>query len=118
MTFLRAGLARKRVLTAARLQDCPDGRRVRVAGLVIARQRPPTAGGFLFMTLEDETGLANIVVKPWLVEREGPVVCRAAVLLVEGTMQEEKAVRNVVAGRVEELEFPDPRVEFRSRDFR
>ena len=118
MAFLRAELSRKRVMTAARLLDCPDGRRVRVAGLVIARQRPPTAGGFLFMTLEDETGLANVVVKPWLVEREGPVVCRAAVLLVEGTMQEEKAVRNIVATRVEALAFPDSRVEFRSRDFR
>ncbi len=118
MAFLRAELSRKRVMTAARLLDCPDGRRVRVAGLVIARQRPPTAGAFLFMTLEDETGLANVVVKPWLVEREGPVVCRAAVLLVEGTMQEEKTVRNIVAARVEELAFPDPRVQFRSRDFR
>ncbi|MBI4869759.1 MAG: DNA polymerase III subunit alpha [Candidatus Wallbacteria bacterium] len=118
MRFLRAGLARQRVLTAARLATLADGRPVRVAGVVTARQRPPTAKGFLFITLEDETGFANIVAKPWLVEKEGRVLCREALLVVDGVLEEEQGVRNVIARHAEPLAFPHPSVRFQSRDFR
>ncbi|MBI4870078.1 MAG: hypothetical protein HY814_00745 [Candidatus Riflebacteria bacterium] len=118
MRFLRSGLERRRVLTAARVARARGGRKVQVAGIVIARQGPPTAKGFLFLTLRDETGLANVVVKPWLVKREGPAVCRAALLLVDGILEEGKGVRNIVARHVEGLQLPEPTVTFRWRDFR
>ena len=64
LALMRPFLARRRVLTAAQLQDAPAKSRVRIAGLVICRQRPPTAKGVAFLSLEDETGISNLVVPP------------------------------------------------------
>jgi len=87
MVLYRDQLAVRGVLRAADLAHKPDGARVTVAGAVICRQRPGTAKGFLFLTLEDETGLANITVRPDLYEREKDVLVGTGVLEVEGILQ-------------------------------
>ena len=64
MALRRDGLALRGVLRASDLPRTRDGRRVRVAGMVITRQRPGTAKGFVFLTLEDETGISNVIIRP------------------------------------------------------
>ncbi len=118
MRHLRAALRQDGVLSAGDIQRRPDGARVSVAGLVICRQRPQTAKGFCFVTLEDETGLVNIVVTPKLFEANRRVVVRSPVLVVHGVLEEEQGVRNVKART---FEAPDPRgggAFARSHDFR
>jgi error-prone DNA polymerase len=83
----REALAGRGVLRAADLRDRTDGERVRVAGAVICRQRPGTAAGFMFLTLEDETGLANVIVRPDLFHRERAVLVAAPLLEVDGILQ-------------------------------
>ena len=75
------------VVRAADLPHLEDGARVRVAGAVICRQRPGTAKGFLFMTLEDETGLVNVTVRPDLFERDQAVLVSTAILEIDGVLQ-------------------------------
>ena len=70
MALRRGELALRGVLRAADLPQARDGRRVRVAGMVITRQRPGTAKGFVFLTLEDETGISNVIIRPDLFDRE------------------------------------------------
>ena len=85
-----------------RVSDLPQlnpGRRVRVAGGVIVRQRPPTARGFLFISLEDETGIANIVVRPKLFEVERAMLVSQSFLLVEGILQNQDGIISVRAER-------------------
>jgi len=86
MFLYRNELARRGVRSAAELQSLPDGSRIVVAGSVICRQRPGTAKGFLFLTLEDETGLANITVRPDLYDRRQEVLM-SGILEVEGILQ-------------------------------
>jgi error-prone DNA polymerase len=83
----RGALAERGVLRAADLRGRADGERVRVAGAVICRQRPGTAAGFMFLTLEDETGLANVIVRPDLFHRERAVLVAAPILEVDGVLQ-------------------------------
>ena len=79
----------------------PDGTRVRVAGAVIARQRPGTAKGFVFLGLEDETGIANVlIIMPRLFERDHTVVVHNPFLLIEGTLQN---LENVVSVKAESI---------------
>jgi error-prone DNA polymerase len=87
MVLYRASLTARGVHRAGELAKLPDGARVRVAGAVICRQRPGTAKGFLFLTLEDETGLANVTVRPDLFAREKAVLVSAGILEVEGVLQ-------------------------------
>jgi error-prone DNA polymerase len=87
MLLYRKSLTARGVHRAAELSQLPDGARVSVAGAVICRQRPGTAKGFLFLTLEDETGLANITVRPDLFERERAVLVSAGILEVSGVLQ-------------------------------
>ena len=75
-------------------------RRVRVAGMVITRQRPGTAKGFVFLTLEDETGVANIIVRPDLFARDRLVIVEKPFLIVEGIMQNQDGVISVRAEQV------------------
>ena len=84
MALRRDEMALRGVLRAADLPQARDGRRVRVAGMVITRQRPGTAKGFVFLTLEDETGVSNIIVRPDLFDRERMTVIRQPFLLVDG----------------------------------
>jgi error-prone DNA polymerase len=88
----RAALAERGVRRAGELPALPDGRHVRVAGAVICRQRPGTAKGFLFLTLEDETGLVNVIVRPDLYARSRDVLVAAPVLEVDGYLQSEEGL--------------------------
>ena len=92
------------VLRAADLPQAREGRRVRVAGMVITRQRPGTAKGFVFLTLEDETGIANIVVRPDVFERERLTVIRQPFLLIDGILQQQDGVTAVRAERVQGIQ--------------
>jgi error-prone DNA polymerase len=87
MALYRDGLAPRGVLRAADLKGTAHGAQVRVAGTVICRQRPGTAAGFLFLTLEDETGLVNVTVRPDLFERRNDVLVGAGLLEIDGVLQ-------------------------------
>jgi error-prone DNA polymerase len=101
MALRRSELALRGVLRAADLPRARDGRRVRVAGMVITRQRPGTAKGFVFLTLEDETGISNVIIRPDLYDRDRTVVVRQPFLMVEGVLQHQDGVLSVRAERVE-----------------
>ncbi|MEX2318545.1 MAG: OB-fold nucleic acid binding domain-containing protein, partial [Bauldia sp.] len=103
LSFLRESLAARRIVTSASLRDTPNNRRITVSGLVIIRQRPGTANGVIFMTLEDETDIANVIVWPKMFERYRPVVLGARLIAVTGRMQSESGVIHVVADRIEDL---------------
>ncbi len=92
-----------RCLVAGDLGRVPDGARVAVAGIVICRQRPGTAKGVIFVTLEDETGVANIVVWARTFERFRRAVIAGRCLKVTGRLQRDGAVIHVVADRIEDL---------------
>lgn len=115
MAYCRAALRVAGVLSARELQKQPDGRRVLAAGAVIARQRPGTALGFIFLSMEDETGIANVVIHPDLYEAQRVLVTRGKFLKVEGKLQNQDGVIHVKAERLEILEVA--RVEMRSHDF-
>ncbi len=99
MTFARAELRRARVLTAAELHTVPDGRRARVGGVVIVRQHPETAKGFVFITLEDETGFANAIVTPQLFARDREIIVETNALVIEGVVQNQRGVVSLKAER-------------------
>ena len=104
MALRRGEMALRGVLRACDLPQARDGRRVRVAGMVITRQRPGTAKGFVFLTLEDETGVSNVIVRPDLFDRERMTVLRQAFLLVEGVLQHQDGVMSVKAERLHGIE--------------
>ena len=79
----------------------PEGRRVKIAGIVLTRQRPATAKGLFFLTVEDETGVANVVVYPDVWEVAPPATRRAAVLVVQGRIQRRGTVVHVLATQLE-----------------
>jgi DNA polymerase III alpha subunit len=116
LALRRAELALRGVLRASDLPRARHGRRVRVAGAVITRQRPGTAKGFVFLTLEDETGIANIIVRPDLFSEQKRAIVGEPYLLVEGTLQIQEGVTSIKADRVLGLSGggPDPQ----SHDFR
>ncbi len=116
MSLRRAELALRGVLRASDLPRGRHGRRVRVAGAVITRQRPGTAKGFVFLTLEDETGIANIIVRPDLYTEQRAAIVGEPYLLVEGTLQIQEGVTSVKAERVQSIGGGSPPVE--SHDFR
>jgi len=101
LQFERDWLATRGAITTAAAAAAPEGRRVEVAGIVLTRQRPATAKGLMFMTIEDETGAANVLVRPDVWERTGPEARRAAVLIVHGRIQRRGAVIHVIATRLE-----------------
>jgi error-prone DNA polymerase len=104
MALRRSELALRGVLRAADLPRARDGRRVRVAGMVITRQRPGTAKGFVFLTLEDETGISNVIIRPDLYDRDRTTVVRQPFLMVEGVLQHQDGVISVRAERVEGIQ--------------
>jgi error-prone DNA polymerase len=115
MHYRRPELQRQGVLSAVELQCCPDGVYVRTAGCVIARQRPGTAKGFIFLSMEDETGIANVIVTPDLYERERLTVSRSKFLMVQGVLQNQDGVIHVKAARLQTLALGA--IELRSHDF-
>ncbi len=104
MAHLRAGLARRGVHSARELRALRDGAWVRTAGIVIVRQRPGTAKGLLFLTLEDETGTANAIVTPEQRRRNRACLHTAGLLLVEGRLQSRDGVVHVRAQRFERID--------------
>jgi error-prone DNA polymerase len=102
-SFLRGDLARRGIIRNAELRTRRTGERVAVSGLVTIRQRPGTAQGVIFMTIEDETGIANIIVWPKTFERFRPLVLGARYIAVAGEMQKESDVIHVVAHRLDDL---------------
>jgi error-prone DNA polymerase len=116
LALRRAELALRGVLRARDLPGGRHGRRVRVAGAVITRQRPGTAKGFVFLTLEDETGIANIIVRPDLFAEQRSTIIGASYLLIEGTLQLQEGVTSIKAERVIPLAGNSP--EPQSHDFR
>jgi error-prone DNA polymerase len=103
VSFLRARLERERTLPGAALDRTANGRHVAVAGLVLVRQRPGSAKGVIFMTLEDETGIANIIVWPKVFERFRAVVLGSRFIRVAGRLQSGSGVIHIVARRIEDL---------------
>ena len=102
MSFLRAALASERIAACNDLRAMRDGAFVRVAGVILVRQRPGSAKGVVFMTLEDETGVANAVVWPNTLERYRKVVMGARLILVTGRIQRHEDIIHVVAQRLED----------------
>ena len=102
-SFMRARLQARGILRSDTLASVKSGERVTVAGLVLVRQRPGTAKGVIFMTLEDETGVANVIVWPKAFERLRAIVLGARFVAVTGKLQNEQDVIHVVADRMEDL---------------
>ena len=117
MKHLRALMMENGVVTAREVHGMRDGSRVAVAGLVICRQRPGTAKGFVFLTLEDETGWVNIVVTPSRFERQAGVITGSPLLLVRGVLQVEERVVNVRGATFAGLEAGAGEQHARGRDF-
>jgi error-prone DNA polymerase len=115
MYHRRPELRRQGIRSAEELRHCRDGEFVRTAGCVIARQRPGTAKGFIFISMEDETGIANVIVTPDLYDRDRLVVTRSKFLLVEGPLQNQDNVIHVKATRLRPLS--DFALEVQSHDF-
>ncbi len=120
IAFLREHLTERKVITTAELRDqrrCPSGRRVSVAGLVLCRQRPGTASGVTFVTVEDETGIANLIVWRDTYEQYRSAVRLSTVLLVHGTVERQGEVIHVHAKSLERLDDQVPAIASVSRDF-
>ncbi len=103
VAFVRARIERRGAVRAEALGVLPPGGRVTVAGLVLVRQRPGSANGTIFLTLEDETGVANIIVWPKVFEALRPVVIGGRFIAVTGRLQRQDAVIHVVAEKAEDL---------------
>lgn len=100
MSFLRSELSKKRIVTCADAMAERDGRWLWTAGLVLVRQRPGSAKGVMFLTLEDETGIVNAVVWPSLFERQRRILMSASMMGIHGRIQREGEVVHLVAQRL------------------
>jgi error-prone DNA polymerase len=103
LAFLRAELAGEGLVTAAELAHLPVDRRLSIAGIVLIRQRPGSANGVVFITIEDETGIANLIVWPAILERFRRAALGASLLRCIGKLQREESVIHVVADRLEDM---------------
>ncbi len=105
LALLRPRLARMKLLSAEQLQGLPHGRRAAACGLVTVRQRPQTAKGTVFVTLEDETGPVNVIVWAQVQERQREALLQARLLAVHGRWQRDAAsgVRHLLAERLSDL---------------
>lgn len=115
MYYRRPVLRQHNVLSAQELQYRRDGEFVRFAGCVIARQRPGTAKGFIFLSLEDETGIANVIISPAIYDQDRLLVTRCKFLLVEGKLQNQDNVLHIRSMKISKL--LDTSMELRSHDF-
>src|SRR5579863_6723558 len=116
MAFHRETLNKLGVIPANRLSAVPNGRLVRTAGCIICRQRPGTAKGLLFLSIEDETGVGNAVVMPDVFERERATLLDNSYLVIEGEMQNIDNVTSIKAARIVPLHVAEAAVP--SHDFR
>jgi error-prone DNA polymerase len=102
-SFLRPDLIRRGIICNADLRSRASGERITISGLVTIRQRPGTASGVIFMTIEDETAIANIIVWPKTFERFRSIILGARYISVTGELQQEAGVIHVVASRLDDL---------------
>ena len=100
LSYRREDLRRARILSAQDLTQLPDGRHVRTAGCVIARQRPGTAKGFVFLSLEDETGISNAIISPDVLDNNRLLILGEKFLLLEGILQNQEGVVSIKVSRV------------------
>ncbi|WP_161867128.1 error-prone DNA polymerase [Pseudomonas yangonensis] len=117
LALLRQALRARRCRSSRELQVVEHGRPVSVAGLVIGRQRPQTASGVIFVTLEDEFGMVNVVVWHDLAERQRRVLVQSQMLRIDGHLETQDGVRHVIAGRLTDLTAMLTGLDIRSRDF-
>ncbi|HUT88451.1 MAG TPA: error-prone DNA polymerase [Thermoguttaceae bacterium] len=117
MQFLRRGLGQWGVSPASGLASVPNGGPVRVAGIVLVRQRPGTAKGITFVTLEDETGVANLIIRPDVWKRWRSAALGATILLAHGRLQRQGGVIHVLCTKLENLSNRMKELGSRSRDF-
>jgi len=103
VAFLRADLDRQRITRCADLATMPSGRRLTTAGIVLVRQRPGSARGVLFMTIEDETGHANLIVWPSVFEAQRRLILSSTMIACRGKLQRESGVIHVIADRITDL---------------
>jgi len=115
LSFHRANLNSMGIVKATNLATMQDGIYVRIAGCVITRQRPGTAKGFVFLSLEDESGISNAIIRPDLYERNKVAVTSGKILLVEGTLQNQDGVISVKASAIRHLAVSA--VDVQSHDF-
>jgi error-prone DNA polymerase len=117
LALLRPQLARRRMLSSDELARASHGRRVRTAGLVVCRQRPDTASGVTFVTMEDEAGFINLVIWKDLAERRRTALLGARLLGVTGVLERVDGVQHVLAKDLEDLSPLLGSLRTRSRDF-
>jgi error-prone DNA polymerase len=115
MAWQRHRLRQKGILSATELEHCGSNRSVRIAGCVIARQRPGTAKGFVFLSLEDETGIANVILAPDVFEQNRLIVTRSRFLEIQGKLQNQDGVIHVKAQRITPMDMAGANI--RSHDF-
>ncbi len=115
LAYQREGLRRDGMLSADDLTRCANHQYVRVVGCVIARQRPGTAKGFVFLSMEDETGITNVILTPDVFEQNRVVATRSRFLLVEGPLQQQDGVIHVKAQRLTQMHITS--ADMRSHDF-
>jgi error-prone DNA polymerase len=102
-SFLRADLASRRIVTCIDAMNARDGKWLTTAGLVLVRQKPGSAKGVMFITIEDETGVANLVIWPSLYERQRRIILAAGMIAVQGRIQREGDVVHLVANQLTDL---------------
>ena len=117
LALLRGQLRARRLITAAEVRDTPHGRIVRTAGIVIGRQRPDTASGVIFVTLEDETGATNVIVWRDLSDRQRRELLGSRLMGVYGRVEREGDVVHLLAGRLVDLSPLLGSLQTHSRDF-
>jgi len=120
MAFIRETLATEGVTENARLADparTPAGRRLTVSGIVLVRQRPGTASGIVFFTIEDETGIANLIVRPEVYERYRAVARHSRVIAATGTVERQGEVVHVMVRRIRAVNIAEGAIHATSRDF-
>ena len=118
IAHVRGYLDERNILSAARLAAMPKNLVCKIGGLVITRQRPGTAKGFVFLTIEDETGLVNVIVRPDVYEQNRRTIRGSQCLIVEGVLQKEQGCTDVIMKRCWPLEIAEPITEkVRARNF-
>jgi error-prone DNA polymerase len=117
LELIRDQLNARRIITARQLNDPNTSGWVRVAGLVLIRQRPGTASGIVFETLEDETGVVNLIVRPDIYERYRPAARHAGLLECHGYVERQGKVVHVMAKRMFDLSHLLAGYQLQSRDF-
>jgi error-prone DNA polymerase len=120
MAFIRETLATEGVTENARLANpacTPAGDRITVSGIVLVRQRPGTASGIVFFTIEDETGIANLIVRPQVYERYRAVARHSRVIAATGVVERQGEVVHVMVRRIRGVNIAEGAVHATSRDF-